>query len=261
MKSASDERDGLSESESALLTHASLADRLDTGHGASDVFRVTRPLLVVFLALLACNSSTRKPADDPNAGRAPGPGAKAPIQSSEYTPPPARTAPDESSNDAPEISRSAGAAGGVVVLWPRLVLPHGAGKPDDETLALARKAQARLANLARSTLSGANVDVRPEPERVCPKNGCAGVSLGLLFARAGNGCSLFALVSGPGKSPSRLVPWSPGAVKLSAPSVGFREPPERVVKVDDYASCGKLPDDLAPKDGEVAAAIKSAAGR
>jgi hypothetical protein len=160
--------------------------------------------------------------------------------------------------DAPEISRSAGEPGGVVVLWPRIVLPRGQGAPDAETRALAGKVQARLAELARRTAPGKTVDVRPEPERVCPRQGCAAASLGILLARAGGGCSLFALVSRPGVSPARIVPWSPGRTTVSADTVPFREAPEKKVKVDDYAPCGKLPGDLASKDADVETAIRGA---
>ncbi len=69
------------------------------------------------------------------------------------------------------------------------------------------------------------------------------------------------LVSAPGTSPQRIVPWSPGAVKLAQDSVAFREPAEKMVKVTDYAQCAKLPDDLAAKDSDIEAAIRSAAGK
>lgn len=223
---------------------------------------------LVLVALLACNSSTSKPAEDPEPTPAPPARTAAPIVQQEYTPPAAATAQPAAtesaaaaSNDAPEISRSAGVQGGAVVLWPRIVLPRDAGKPDLETLKLAARAQSRLADVARKVLGNVNIDMRPEPERVCPKQGCKGVSLGILFAKAGGGCSLFALVSGPGASPQRIVPWSPGAVKLTQDSVGFREPAEKVVKVTDYATCAKLPDDLAAKDADVEAAIRTAAGK
>ncbi|MBK8994698.1 MAG: hypothetical protein IPM35_02960 [Myxococcales bacterium] len=222
---------------------------------------------LLLLALLACNSSAQKPAEDPEPAPPPQRTA-APIVQQEYTPPPATTEPAPAAtgavateSDAPEISRSAGVAGGAVVLWPRIVLPRDAGKPDLETLKLAARAQSRLADVARKVLGNVTVDMRPEPERVCPKQGCKGISLGLLFAKAGGGCSLFALVGAPGTSPQRIVPWSPGAVKLSQDSVGFREPAEKVVKVTDYAQCAKLPDDLAGKDSDVEAAIRSAAGK
>jgi hypothetical protein len=220
------------------------------------------PLVVVLLALLACNS-TSKPAEEP-AGAAPSSGtyAAAPVTTTEYTPTPSPTATSEpvDSSNAPEISRSTGAAGGAIVLWPRIVLPRGAGKPDPDTRAWAAKIQARLVDIARRVMPGKSVEVRPEPERVCPKQGCSAISLGILLARAGGGCSAFALISGPGTSAARIVPWSPGRVKLSSTSVAFREPAEKNVKVEDYATCAKLPEDLAGKDADVEAAIRAVAG-
>jgi len=218
------------------------------------------PALLVVVASLACNSGTRKPAEEPEEGPAPAPAAPPPIVTTEYAPAPAPTATASQvataeSRDAPEISRSAGVRGGAVVLFPRIVLPRDAGKPDAETLALAQKLQAHLANVVKKAVGSAPVDVRPEPERVCPKTGCEARAFGLLLAKAGGGCSVFALVSAPGVSPQRIVPWSPGSVKLAQSSVGFREPPERVVHVTDYASCAKLPEDLAAKEPDVLAAI------
>ncbi len=176
-------------------------------------------------------------------------------------PTPAATTESGGSGDAKEISRSVGAVGGAVVLWPRIVLPRGAGKPDAQTRALAERAQARLASIAQKVLGSGSVDTRPEPERVCPKAGCKAASLGVLFTRAGNGCAVLALVSGPGASPQRLVQWSPGEIQMRQASVPFREPPESVIGVKDYASCAKLPDALAEHDGEVEAAIRSAVGK
>ena len=220
-------------------------------------------LCLLLLALLACNSSTEKPAARPTPNVA-GTRAKPPAISQREWTPPAGAAPSATdapnTGDAPEISRSPGSEGGAVVLWPRIVLPRGAGQPDAETLALAAKVQAHLAEVARHALGARPVETRPEPERVCPKVGCKAVSLGVLLARAGNGCSVIALVSAPGPSAARLVTWSPGTVRLTENSVPFREPPERVVKVDDYASCAKLPGELAAKDGEIEAAIVAAAG-
>lgn len=218
---------------------------------------------LLLLALLACNSSAQKPAADPEPAGPPPAATAQPMVQQEYTPPAAaaQATAEAGSNDAPEISRSAGSEGGAVVLWPRIVLPRDAGKPDLDTLKLAARAQSRLAEIAKKVLGNVTIDMRPEPERVCPKTGCKGISLGLLFAKAGNGCSLMALVSAPGMSPQRIVPWSPGLVKLGADTVQFREPAEKVVKVSDYGACAKLPDDLAAKDADVEAAIRSAAGK
>lgn len=220
--------------------------------------------LLVLLALLACNASSQKPAEDPPPTAAtPAQPTPAALVTTEYTPPAATaTTPNAiQTGDAPEISRSAGVEGGAVVLWPRIVLPRDAGKPDLDTLKLAARVQSRLADVARRVLGNATIDMRPEPERVCPKAGCNGVSLGILFAKAGGGCSVMALVSAPGPSAQRIVPWSPGLVQLTRDSVGFREPAEKVVKVTDYGACAKLPDELAAKDSVIEAAIRAAAGK
>lgn len=169
-------------------------------------------------------------------------------------PPPAATA---ASADAPEISRSAGSAGGVVVLWPRIVLPRGSSGPDAETRAIAGEVQRELETLARRAAPGAEVDARPEPERVCPRSGCRAASLGVLLARAGSGCAVLALVSKPGTSAQRIVPWY-GQVRLDADQVPFREHAERKVHVEDYGSCSALPGALAERRSAIEEAIRHA---
>lgn len=126
------------------------------------------------------------------------------------------------------------------MLWPRIVLPRDAPAPDASVRALARDVQAQLAASARDAHGADQVDVRPEPERVCPRGGCKAVSVGALVTRAGEGCAVLALVSGPGESPARIVPWI-GRVRLDQGQVGFREPPERHVRVDDYVPCDQVP--------------------
>lgn len=174
------------------------------------------------------------------------------------SPAPATAAASGPSNaDAPEISRSRGEVGGVVVLWPRIVMPRGV-EPDAATSSLAKSVQDHFAELARATAAHRPVDVRPAPERVCPREGCQATTVGLLLARAGDGCAVVATVSKPGPSAATLVVASPGHVELAAPSVAFREPPERVVRVKDYAACSTLVADLAAKDADVRAALQSA---
>ena len=159
-------------------------------------------------------------------------------------------------NDAPEISRSAGEAGGVVVLWPRII-PRSS---DDETRALATMVQQRVADLVKQTLPNATVDVRPEPERVCPQQGCKAMTVGVLFTRDKESCAVLALVSGSGQSPARIVPWV-GDAKVAQETVKFREPPENQVKISDFARCSSLKDSLGPHEKDVAAAIRTAAGK
>jgi len=160
--------------------------------------------------------------------------------------------------DAPEISRSVGAEGGIVLLWPRIVGERSRGaQPDAETRALAGRLQARLGELVGRALPNRPVDVRPEPERVCPRGGCKGASVGVLLARAGSGgCAAVALVSGPGPTAARLVPWI-GRIELTANVVPFRAPPESAIEVQDYVRCAKLLDDRS-RDADVEKAIAGA---
>jgi len=159
-----------------------------------------------------------------------------------------------SAEDSPEISRSAGAAGGVTVLWPRVI----ERSPSGESTAIAAALQQRVRDLVAEALPGTTVDVRPEPERVCPQAGCLGVSVGVLLLREQDGCAALALVSRPGRSAATLVRWS-GDVQLRGASVPFREPPENAVTVSDYTPCGELTGDLAPRDADVVEAIRAAA--
>jgi len=234
--------------------------RLDPDHGAGEdagVFmRCSQlSLIAVSLALPACAAT---------AYERPGESVEP------YEPPPHETAQSAASHepatspgappgqDAPEISRSVGTPGGVLVLWPRIVVPRGGpAKPDTETVALAGRMQQRLAVLAKRARPGAAIEVRPEPERVCPRKGCQAMSIGLLLTRAGAGCAAIALVSGPGTAPAELVPWA-GEVRLSASSVPFREPPERALGVTDYVRCSDLEHAAEAQDGAVQGALAKA---
>jgi hypothetical protein len=123
---------------------------------------------------------------------------------------------------------------------------------------LATAIQARLHRLVTSTLRATAVDVRPEPERVCRRAGCLGVSVGVLLARNGRGCALVALVSAPGQSPARLIPWV-GQMTLSAGEVRFREPPESEVTITDFALCDEVVRLMSERESAVAEAIEAAA--
>jgi hypothetical protein len=143
------------------------------------------------------------------------------------------------------------------VLWPRIVLTRqGPAKPDDSTREFARGLQSRLADLARSAAPGKKIEVRPDPERVCPRSGCNAATIGVLFAKAGEGCAAVALVSAPGKSPSRLVPWL-GAAKIARDTVPFREQAEEAVRVTDFSSCSTLSSEK-DHDADVQSALKDA---
>lgn len=152
--------------------------------------------------------------------------------------------------DGPEISRSTGKKGGVVVLWPRILaksdLAHDA----------AAKTQQALATLARSVTD--RVDLRPEPERACPiEKGCRAAALGAVLVAKDQGCAVVATVSAPGPSSQQLVLWS-ATVKLKAEAVPFRQPPEAQVVVQDFAPCADLESALASGSAAVAAALKQA---
>jgi hypothetical protein len=169
------------------------------------------------------------------------------------TPPPP---PSADTGDAPEISRSVGVQGGVVILWPRV-----AKSGDQASIDFAARIQSKLRTLVEKAVPGAPIDVRPEPERVCPKpKGCTAATVSAIVTRKGEACAVVALVSGAGASPQRLVPWA-GATKMDALTVAFREPPEPHVKVSDYASCAKIDEELNAHEADVIAAIRAAVPR
>lgn len=156
--------------------------------------------------------------------------------------------------DAPEISRSVGAKGGVVVLWPRIV----PATTDPKLLDLAKALQDRLAAAAAEAMPGAEIDVRPSPERVCPKGtGCKGIAVGAVLGWADSGCVAVATVSPVGTSPATLVPWG-GELTLKAKQVPFREPPESQITVVDFASCASLSSEVEAHKLVVVDAIKQA---
>lgn len=213
--------------------------------------------LSVSLSLLACSSTTTSASPEstsPAASTTTSSGGAA------GTPPSANTPgllPGASSVDAPEISRSAGVPNGVVVFWPR-VSPRS---EDPAMRTIAANVQGRLRTLVERTLPGRAVDVRPEPERVCPRAGCNAMTVGFSLYHSNSGaCSVVALVSGAGASPARLVPWA-GRVQLREETVPFREPPEARILVEDAVPCAGLGDALTAGEAAVAEAIRTAAGR
>ena len=153
-------------------------------------------------------------------------------------------------NDAPEISRSVGEEGGVVVFWPR-VIPRTS---DPETRELAKAVQDKLVELVKQALPGRAVDVRPEPERVCPRDGCAGSTVGALLTKSEGGCVVLGLVAPAGKGDTHIVAWG-GAVKLASETVAFRDLPEGQVTVRDHVRCTELLDKAAAKDAALVEAI------
>lgn len=155
----------------------------------------------------------------------------------------------ERPGDGPEISRSAGKKGGIVVLWPRV---DGAGQ------ATAQAVQSALALIAQGV--SPVVDVRPAPERVCPRDGgCRGVALGAVVVEREQGCAVVATVSGPGMAPARLLEWA-GVLTLTAPSVPFREAPETAVTIADFVPCDTLPAALEAGVGKLSEVLKGTVG-
>lgn len=189
---------------------------------------------LAFVLLAACGSST-----------------PATTSTTATTAPPPTTVTDPTGGDAPEISRSLGEAGGVLVLWPRV--------KSTELSSAARQIQQRLADIAQRALPGRPIDIRPEPERVCPRIGCKAISIGAALVQNGEACAVVALVSQGGPSDQVLVPWV-GDITLKSPVAAFREPPESQVQVKDYARCTTIIDGLTAREKDVEAAIKMAAG-
>ncbi len=155
--------------------------------------------------------------------------------------------------DAPEISRSVGAPGGVVVLWPR-VIP---ATEDPALRSLAGQVQSRLKAMVDTAGPGRQVDVRPEPERVCPKAGCDALAVGAVLHHAQGGCVAVVTVQAPGRSEQVLVPFA-GVVDFKQPTVPFREPPESSLLVKDFWPCSELLSRATPAEPPVAIAISGA---
>lgn len=153
--------------------------------------------------------------------------------------------------DAPEISRSRGVPGGIVVLWPRIIPSDGGAESD----LVARSLQKRLVALVRATFPGRDIDVRPAPERVCPMGGCDGAAIGALLLRRADGCAVIALFSQPGTVPMTLIPWT-GDVRLRATQIPFRQHPENWVTVTDFAPSDQVPAGLKANEAAIIEAIK-----
>jgi hypothetical protein len=149
--------------------------------------------------------------------------------------------------DAPEISRSVGEPGGVLLFWPR-VNPKSARS---EKQPLAWMLQHRLKAVVERALPGRKIDVRPEPERVCSRTGCAALTVGVLLHTQGDACVAVALVAGPGQSATHMIPWG-GDTSLKKSMVEFRQPPESQVRVHDYAKCEAMLADPKFKEREEA---------
>jgi hypothetical protein len=194
---------------------------------------------LLVLGLASCGGSAAPPSTAPSTSE-PEPAAT-----------PATITP-ASAADAPEISRSVGVAGGVVILWPRVP------KSSNDALGreIAGKVQDRLRALVAKARPGEAIDVRPEPERVCPRSGCTAIAVGAALMRHDQGCAVAVTISASGQSPATIVPWV-GEVKLRAATVPFREPPEGAIEVLDYQRCDAVATSLGAREAEIESAIRA----
>lgn len=199
------------------------------------------------------------PPPDGSGGTTPAPGDPAGVSGTSTTPGggPGVVAggPNDTRFLAPEISHSKGQAGGIVVLFPRII----PGTIAEENAALAAQIQQKVKDVAARALPGRAIDVRPKPERVCPKAGCDAMSINVLFTKNSNSCVTVALINAPGTSPTKLIAWG-GLVELKSDTIQFRDMPESFVKVKDYVPCADLITQMAAQDSFIEAAIRAAAG-
>lgn len=153
----------------------------------------------------------------------------------------------------PRVSSSAGVAGGVVLLWPRIV-PYA---KEAELRPVAAGLQRRLRQIVEKQLPGRAIDQRPEPERVCPGVGCAGVGVGVLLATSKGGCVAVAFTNQPGLSETQLAPWG-GAMDVKTKTVAFRGKPEEAVTIRDFVPCDQLLNQLDERQPDVELLIRNA---
>jgi hypothetical protein len=153
---------------------------------------------------------------------------------------------------APEVSTDGGVSGGVVVLWPRVV---PSGRPM-VARAAGWQVQRALAEVVGDVAPERAITIRPDPERVCPREGCSAARVGAVVVRKKGSCAVVATVGGPGLSPLTLVPWV-GAVQLGATEVPFREPPESWISVRDFVPCDRLAVPLAEGAGRMRNAVEA----
>ena len=143
----------------------------------------------------------------------------------------------------------------LTVLWPRIIPSAQA----EQTSELAAKVQVQVTALARRTMPGRALDVRPKGERSCPETGCPGGSLGVLLIRKGEGCAAVALVGVPGRSKLRLAAWA-GQLELKKYEVEFRDPPESQVRVVDFVPCAALVAAMEAPNADVERAVHDMLG-
>ncbi|MEN0061496.1 MAG: hypothetical protein AAGA48_05055 [Myxococcota bacterium] len=131
-----------------------------------------------------------------------------------------------------EVSRSRGSSRGVVVLWPRVV-----PETDDPSIRdLADRMQDRLYAAAAKVVPYRRVDVRPAPERVCPReDGCRAPAVSVMIGHREGGCVMLGLLHPPGTQAPIAFTIAGKVEQIEA--LGFRDPPERSVVVREFTSC------------------------
>ena len=149
-------------------------------------------------------------------------------------------------DDDDRVSTSAGEEGGIVVMWPRVM-----GFSGEESALL----QQRLVAIARRVAPNGPIDIRPEPQRVCPRGGCNAPSLGVLLVVQDGTCATVAIIGRPRDGNLTLVPWT-GDLDISDRNIPFREPPESHVVLHDRTSCADLATELGAHEAEVEAALR-----
>ena len=156
-----------------------------------------------------------------------------------------------------QISHSKGVAGGIVVLFPRIIPSTIAA----ENAAIATQIQAKVRTVAAKALPGRAIDVRPSPERVCPKSGCDAVSINVMFSRSSTACVVVAMINAPGVSTTKLIPWG-GSVefKTGTDTIQFRDMPENFIRIKDFQPCDQITTIMADQDQFIEAALRAAAG-
>ncbi len=165
-----------------------------------------------------------------------------------------RTANGADMADAPEISRSRGKPGEVLVFWPRII----PASDDPAIHAMAAELQEKIRAMVAENLPDRTIDVRPEPERVCPQSGCEAMTIGVLLLHEEQGCAALALISRANGGNVAIVPWV-GNSTLTAGSVPPREHPEDSVTVTDFAPCGSIVTGLSEHEADVVTALLRAA--
>jgi hypothetical protein len=152
------------------------------------------------------------------------------------------------------VSRSGGEPGGLVIFWPR-VIPRS---DDPEVSALAGQVQNKLVELAREAFPERSIDVRPEPERVCPRGGCPAATFGVLLVHKDTKCAAVALMSAGETATNDLAVWA-GDVRLKLERVAFREYPEDHVGISGYVPCDELVESMTAKDEDIVGALRATA--